>query len=147
MTAARSVYDIGETEVQPGRSAQVELPIARLVTGTRVGLPVQVLHGTGDGPTLWLDAAVHGDEIAGVEIIRRVVASVEPRELAGTILTVPIVNVHGFLSGDRYLPDRRDLNRSFPGGAQRCGDRPPHGVGSPHQPAPDPGRPRRCEHP
>ena len=58
---------------------------------------------------------MHGDEVAGVEIIRRVLARIDPRQLRGTVLAVPIVNVHGFLSGDRYLPDRRDLNRSFPG--------------------------------
>jgi predicted deacylase len=66
---------------------------------------------------MWLSAAVHGDEIAGVEIIRRALASIDPRRLSGTIVAVPIVNVHGFLNGDRYLPDRRDLNRSFPGSA------------------------------
>jgi hypothetical protein len=66
---------------------------------------------------VWLSAAIHGDEIGGVEIIRRVNGRLDPRRLQGTVLSVPIVNVHGFLSGDRYLPDRRDLNRSFPGSA------------------------------
>jgi predicted deacylase len=74
-----------------------------------------VFHGRHDGPVVWLSAAVHGDEIGGVEIIRRALGSVDARTLAGTIVAVPIVNVHGFLNGDRYLPDRRDLNRSFPG--------------------------------
>jgi predicted deacylase len=64
---------------------------------------------------VWISAAVHGDEIAGVEIVRRVNARLDARRLRGTVITVPIVNVHGFLNGDRYLPDRRDLNRSFPG--------------------------------
>ena len=58
---------------------------------------------------------MHGDEIAGVEIIRRVTRSLNARTMSGTLIAVPIVNVHGFLNGDRYLPDRRDLNRSFPG--------------------------------
>ena len=98
-----------------GRSAIGELPISRLVTGNRVSLPINVFHGRGDGPVVWLSAAVHGDEIGGVEIIRRSLAAVDPKTLAGTIVAVPIVNVHGFLNGDRYLPDRRDLNRSFPG--------------------------------
>jgi hypothetical protein len=62
-----------------------------------------------------LSAAVHGDEIAGVEIIRQVMKGLDPKSVSGTIIAVPIVNVHGFLNGDRYLPDRRDLNRSFPG--------------------------------
>ncbi len=113
--ARRSPFRIGELEVAPGRAATGELPIARLVTGTRISLPVQVLHGRTDGPTVWLSAAVHGDEINGVEIIRRVTRSTDARKMSGTVIAVPIVNVHGFLNGDRYLPDRRDLNRSFPG--------------------------------
>ena len=99
----------------PGRSATGELPIARLVTGTRISLPIQVFHGRTEGRTVWLSAAVHGNEINGVEIIRRVARSLDARRMAGTVISVPIVNVHGFLNGDRYLPDRRDLNRSFPG--------------------------------
>lgn len=119
MSAAkrRAPIQIGELDVLAGRRGAGELPIARLVTGTRISLPVQVIHGTSDGPSVWLSAAVHGDEIAGVEIIRRVAEQLDPKRLAGTVIAVPIVNVHGFLNGDRYLPDRRDLNRSFPGSA------------------------------
>lgn len=111
----REPFRIGNLEVAAGRSGTGELPVSRLVTGTHVSLPLRVLHGAAEGPTVWLSAAVHGDEVAGVEIIRRVLANVDPRQLRGTVVAVPIVNVHGFLSGDRYLPDRRDLNRSFPG--------------------------------
>lgn len=110
-------FNIGDLSVAPGRSATGELPIAKLVTGTQISLPLQVLHGRFFGKTVWLSAAVHGDEIAGVEIIRRVTAALNPKQMSGTIITVPIVNVHGFLNGDRYFPDRRDLNRSFPGSA------------------------------
>jgi predicted deacylase len=113
--APRAPFRIGELDVSAGRSATGEIPIARLVTGTRISLPVQVIHGRADGPTVWLSAAVHGDEINGVEIIRRVARSLDARKMSGTVIAVPIVNVHGFLNGDRYLPDRRDLNRSFPG--------------------------------
>ncbi len=113
--ARRASFRIGELEVAPGRSATGELPIARQVTGTRISLPLQVVHGRSDGSTVWLSAAVHGDEINGVEIIRRVMRQLDARTMAGTVIAVPIVNVHGFLNGDRYLPDRRDLNRSFPG--------------------------------
>jgi predicted deacylase len=87
------------------------------VTGTQISLPIQVLHGRRPGRTVWISAAVHGDEIAGVEIIRRVTRSLNARTMSGTLIAVPIVNVHGFLNGDRYMPDRRDLNRSFPGSA------------------------------
>ena len=113
--ARRAPFPIGDTEAPAGRRTQTELPIARLMSGTPVALPVIVLHGKTDGPTMWINAATHGDEIIGVEIIRRVSALVHPGSLRGTLITVPIVNVHGFNTGDRYLPDRRDLNRSFPG--------------------------------
>ncbi len=111
----RPSFPIGNLDVTAGRSGIGELPVSRLVTGTQISIPVNVFHGRHDGPVVWLSAAVHGDEIGGVEIIRRALASIDPKTLAGTIVAVPIVNVHGFLSGDRYLPDRRDLNRSFPG--------------------------------
>lgn len=64
---------------------------------------------------MWLSAAVHGDELCGVEIIRRVIGELDPRTLAGTLIAVPVLNVYGFNTGERSLPDRRDLNRSFPG--------------------------------
>ncbi len=104
----------GQT-IAPGRQAKLELPIARLMSGTPVALPVLVRRGRKDGPTVWITAAVHGDELCGIEIIRRVLEVVTPRSMAGTVIAVPVVNVHGFNRGDRYLPDRRDLNRSFPG--------------------------------
>ena len=113
----RPSFTIGDLDVRAGRSEIGDLPISRLVTGTQISLPLNVLHGRHDGPVVWLSAAVHGDEIGGVEIIRRALGSIDPRDLSGTIVAVPIVNVHGFLNGDRYLPDRRDLNRSFPGSA------------------------------
>lgn len=111
----RAPFPIGAIEVGPGRRATTELPIAHLVSGTPVTLPVLVLHGRSDGPCVWLSAAIHGDELCGVDIVRRVVASLAPRSMAGTLIAVPVVNVHGFNRGDRYLPDRRDLNRAFPG--------------------------------
>jgi predicted deacylase len=114
----RPPFRIADAAVAAGQTVSTEIPIARLVTGTRISLPIQVVHGRHEGPTTWVSAAVHGDEIAGVEIIRRVVGSIDARTLFGTLLTVPIVNAHGFLTGDRYLPDRRDLNRSFPGSAK-----------------------------
>lgn len=118
MTAARASLDIAGTEVRAGTSARIELPIARLTSGTPVALPIVVHHGAASGPTIWLSAAVHGDEIGGVEIIRRVLSGLNANALGGTVIAVPIVNVYGFNTGDRYLPDRRDLNRSFPGSAR-----------------------------
>ena len=115
---ARQSFAIGQNRVRPGFRQEVGLPIAKLVTGADVTLPVLVLHGREEGPTVWVDAAIHGDEVGGVDIIRRVLAGIDPKTLHGTLIAVPIVNVHGFMAGDRYLPDRRDLNRSFPGTAR-----------------------------
>jgi uncharacterized protein len=107
--------DIAGTTVAPGRRRLVEVPVARLPTATRFNLPIMVLNGQRPGPRLWLSAVVHGDELNGLEIIRRVLEIVRPRRLAGTLLAVPVVNVFGMVTETRYLPDRRDLNRSFPG--------------------------------
>ena len=114
----RPSFAIGTNRVRAGAKQEVGLPIAKLVTGAAVTLPVLVLHGRNDGPTVWVDAAIHGDEVGGVDIIRRVLARIQPKTLNGTLIAVPVVNVHGFMAGDRYLPDRRDLNRSFPGTAR-----------------------------
>ncbi len=121
MTASRAeghrnvAITVGERTVAPGRTARFELPFARLPTGSDASLPVAVVNGRYAGPHVWLSGAIHGDELNGVEIIRRVLRRLEARRLHGAVLAVPIVNVFGFLSESRYLPDRRDLNRSFPG--------------------------------
>jgi uncharacterized protein len=106
---------IGDTAIQPGEVLHLELPVARLFTGSWLALPVSVLHGTAPGPTLLLDAAIHGDELNGMEIIRRVLEGLEVERMRGAVVAVPVVNVFGFVQQNRYLPDRRDLNRSFPG--------------------------------
>lgn len=106
---------ISNTLIPAGRKQRLEIPIARLPTQTMLSLPVTVITGIRPGPRLWLSAAIHGDEINGVEIIRRVLAQISPSQLSGTLIAVPIVNVFGFIEQSRYLPDRRDLNRSFPG--------------------------------
>lgn len=116
--APRAPFELGGVQVPAGRRRELSLPVSRLVTGAELSLPVHVLHGRTDGPTVWVSAAIHGDEVAGIEIIRRVLARVHPGRLRGTLLAVPIVNVLGVMAGDRYLPDRRDLNRSFPGSAR-----------------------------
>ena len=115
---ARESFAIGNVRVRAGSMKEVELPITRLVTGGDVSLPVRVVHGREPGPTVWVNAAIHGDEVMGVEVIRQAVATLSARTLRGTLVAVPVVNVLGFMTGDRYLPDRRDLNRSFPGSAR-----------------------------
>jgi len=115
---ARESFAIGGVRVRAGASKPVELPLTRLVTGGDVSIPVQVVHGKEPGPAIWVNAAIHGDEVVGVEVIRRVLGQLSAKTLSGTVVAVPVVNVLGFLSGDRYLPDRRDLNRSFPGSSR-----------------------------
>jgi predicted deacylase len=115
---ARESFAIGGVRVRAGASRSVELPLTRLVTGGDVSIPVQVVHGREPGPVAWVNAAIHGDEVVGVEVIRRVLAQLSAKTLRGTLVAVPVVNVLGFMTGDRYLPDRRDLNRSFPGSSR-----------------------------
>ncbi len=114
-TKSAATITVGDTEVMPGHRARFELKVARLPTGGWLSLPVAVVNGKRPGPTIWLSGAVHGDEINGVSIVRRVMSRISPGDLAGTVIAVPIVNIFGFVNESRYLPDRRDLNRSFPG--------------------------------
>jgi len=107
--------EIHGEKVKPGQRRRIEIPVARLPTETWMSMTVDVAHGRRDGPSLWISAAVHGDELNGVEIVRRVMKRVDVDSLSGTLIAVPIVNVFGFINQSRYLPDRRDLNRSFPG--------------------------------
>ena len=109
------VIEIGGESVSPGERASIDVDLGRLYTHTPVTIPVQVINGRRKGPTLLVSAALHGDELNGVEIIRRLVAMRTLNRLRGALIVVPVVNVHGLLTHSRYLPDRRDLNRSFPG--------------------------------
>lgn len=106
---------INDTEILPGTQHSLELPAGRLYTNTPLSIPVHVVHSKYTGPKLFICAAIHGDEINGVEIIRRLLNMSTLKRLRGSLFAVPIVNVHGFINHSRYLPDRRDLNRSFPG--------------------------------
>lgn len=106
---------VGSVTVQPGRKAKIELPFARVVTGATEMLPVVVINGRSSGPHVWLSAAIHGDELNGIQIIRRVLRELDAKSVRGAIIAAPIVNPLGFILESRYLPDRRDLNRSFPG--------------------------------
>jgi len=112
---ARGAFTIGGEAVAAGERRLVNLPIGALSNRTPMALPVLVIHGKQDGPTLFVSAALHGDEVSGVAICRRLIASKSLAVARGTLLLAPIVNAFGFISHSRYLPDRRDLNRSFPG--------------------------------
>jgi predicted deacylase len=109
------VVTVGGCLVHPGERATVDLPFADLYTHTEMLLPVHVVNGRRPGPTVFIAAALHGDELNGVEIIRQFLRLPGLRKLSGCVLAIPVVNVFGFINRSRYLPDRRDLNRVFPG--------------------------------
>lgn len=109
------VFKIGGTPIKKGERKRVFLEVASLFDYTKISIPVEVIRGKKEGPTLFISAAIHGDEINGVEIIKRLLKRKSLSKLKGTLILIPIVNVFGFNSRSRYLPDRRDLNRLFPG--------------------------------
>jgi len=108
-------FEIGGNRIDPGQRERFRIRVARLPAGGWLSLPLDVIHGSAPGPALFLSGAIHGDELDGVEITRRVLSHIRPDELAGTLVAVPIVNMPGLVAESRYLPDRRDLNRAFPG--------------------------------
>lgn len=112
---ARQPFEIFGIQVAPGSREAMELPAAQLYTHTQLNIPLQILHGRQQGPVLLVTAAIHGDELNGVEILRRLLRHRALRRLRGTLVAVPVLNVFGFIHKTRYLPDRRDLNRCFPG--------------------------------
>lgn len=111
----KEVFTIKGHTVKPGETLQVDFKIARLPTHTPIDLPVYVFRGEKPGPVLLLTAGLHGNEINGIEIVRRLVSEGKAIPECGTVIAIPIVNVYGFLQSERYLPDGKDLNRSFPG--------------------------------
>lgn len=109
------ILTIGGEDIKRGERRQVRVDVAKLYDFTEMNIPVEVIRGKKDGPVLFISGAVHGDEINGVEIVRRILAKKSLSSIRGTLIAVPIVNVFGFNTMSRYLPDRRDLNRTFPG--------------------------------
>lgn len=104
-----------KAHIPPGTYQRLSWSATQLFEGVPVSTPVIVVNGRSPGPTLCLTAAVHGDELNGIEMVRRVMHNLDPAKLSGAVIGVPIVNLQGFRRGSRYLPDRRDLNRYFPG--------------------------------
>lgn len=102
-------------EVLPGTTARLAWSPGIQISGLSQPTPVLVVNGSKPGPAMCMTGAVHGDELNGIEIIRRVIYDLDPDELSGTVVGIPIVNLQGFQQGSRYLADRRDLNRYFPG--------------------------------
>ncbi|MFO6429311.1 succinylglutamate desuccinylase/aspartoacylase family protein [Erythrobacter sp. W302b] len=110
-------FIIAGDSIAPGTMRDVAFPITTMATGTASSLAVRVLHGARPGPAVFVSAAIHGDEIIGTAVIQRLAQTLDPAVLAGTVMLVPVANIFGFITHSRYLPDRRDLNRSFPGSA------------------------------
>lgn len=108
-------FQIFGVEVPAGQRRQLDWHVSESFTGTSLPVPIQVIHGRAPGRSLCLTAGVHGDELNGVEIVRRAAAAIDAQQLTGTVIAAPIVNLHGFQRSSRYMPDRRDLNRFFPG--------------------------------
>ena len=102
-------------EVPPATASRLAWQPGESFAGIAAPTPVLVVHGASSGPVVCLTAAVHGDELNGIEMVRRVLYELDPAQLKGTVVGVPIVNLLGFKRSSRYLPDRRDLNRHFPG--------------------------------
>ena len=115
MKAQDLPFTIGDRNIQPGERTIVMLPMPKLYDCTPLSIPVHVIRGKKVGPTLCVTAAIHGDEVNGIEIIHRLLKKRIFKKMAGNLIAAPIVNLYGFLYQDRYLMDRRDLNRSFPG--------------------------------
>ena len=113
--AADTGFVILGQQLEAGELRQINWQLETAMAGLAVPTPVLVAHGPNPGPTLCLVAAVHGDELNGVEIVRRIMFGLNRDKLSGNVIGVPIANAFGFLRSSRYLPDRRDLNRYFPG--------------------------------
>lgn len=106
---------INKHKIGPGEQEEIQLNIARLPTYTNIDLPVHVYRAEKDGPTLLLTGGLHGDELNGVEIVRRMVFKDMLMPEKGSVIALPLVNVYGFIQNVRGLPDGKDINRSFPG--------------------------------
>lgn len=109
------MFEIAGQEIPKATRKKIEIPVAALFDYTKISIPIEVIRGSKDGPTMFVSAAIHGDEIIGVEIVKRLLARKELKKVRGTLVAIPIVNPFGYNNNIRYLPDRRDLNRCFPG--------------------------------
>ncbi|MFK7789787.1 MAG: succinylglutamate desuccinylase/aspartoacylase family protein [Phycisphaeraceae bacterium] len=116
--AKRPRFKLGGVTVPAGASRQIRVKISERYTGDPISLPVHVVRAKRDGPTVFVSAAIHGDELNGMGVIHDLIFG-EPIDLThGTLILVPVVNIFGLEVQSRYMPDRRDLNRSFPGSAK-----------------------------
>ena len=106
---------IGKETVKPGEHRLVKISIDRLPTGTLIDIPIYVFNSGKPGPTVLVQAGLHGDEINGIEIVRRMLQDEQFHVQRGAVIAVPILNIFGFIHFSRDVPDGKDVNRSFPG--------------------------------
>ena len=109
------IFSIHGEDVALGEDRQIHLNIARLPTYTNIDLPVRIIRAKKDGPVVLLSGGLHGDEINGIEIVRRLISNDHLKLTSGTVIAVPLMNVYGFIQNVRGVPDGKDINRSFPG--------------------------------
>lgn len=110
-----SKFTIDGVEIKRGKRSRINIDMGSIYDFTDVKMPLEVVRGKEDGPTLFISSTIHGDEINGIEIARRLLSHKALEHICGTLIVIPIVNIFGFNDRSRYLPDRRDLNRCFPG--------------------------------
>lgn len=115
MDSSSTPFSISGIQVKAGETKEIYLKVSESFLSASIQIPITVIRGSRDGPTAFVMAAIHGDEINGVDIVRRLIFDVEHEMLAGTLIAVPVINIPGFLGQSRYLPYHRDLNRFFPG--------------------------------
>ncbi len=113
--ARKSVGVWGEQRVGLGESRDISVPVSESFSSVMVNLPVHVKRGPEEGPVLFVTAALHGDEINGTGAVRQLIADEDLKLLKGSVILIPVLNLLAFERHSRYLPDRRDLNRAFPG--------------------------------
>lgn len=109
------IFTIDGVEVKRGHRTRINIDMGSIYDFTDVKMPLEVVRGKKEGPTLFICSTIHGDEINGIEIARRLLDHRSLKNICGTLIVIPIVNIFGFNDRSRYLPDRRDLNRCFPG--------------------------------
>ncbi len=115
---APAAFEIAGETIGAGERRTLAIPVSRQLTGLSASLALQVLHGVRPGPCVFVSAAIHGDELNGIAIVQKLAQQLDPARMAGTLILAPAVNIYGLVNHARYLPDRRDLNRSFPGSAR-----------------------------
>ena len=115
MDSRDTVFSVSGIRISEGETREIYLKVSESFLSTAIQIPVTVIRGRQPGPTAYVLAAVHGDELNGADIVRRLIFDIDPEKLSGTLIAIPVVNIPGFLTQSRYLPYHRDLNRFFPG--------------------------------